>query len=62
MNIRKKLRDVKRDLRVEIEELGLLLKLYNIWVMPLLVSFSAVLAFVMRRKKRINHLASMRNK
>jgi len=62
INIRKKLRDVQRDLRVEIEELGLLLKLYNIWVMPLLVSFSAVLAFVMRRKKRINHLASMRNK
>ena len=62
INIRKKLRDVQRDLKVDIEKLGLLLKLYNIWVMPILVSISAVLAFIIRRRKRINHLASMRNK
>ena len=37
VTIRKKLRDVRRDLRVEIEELGLKLKIYNIWVMPILV-------------------------
>jgi len=62
INIRKKLRDVQRDLKVDIEKLGLMLKLYNIWVMPILVSISAVLAFIVRRRKRINHLASMRNK
>jgi ABC-type uncharacterized transport system involved in gliding motility auxiliary subunit len=62
INIRKKLRDVQRDLKVDIEKLGLLLKLYNIWVMPILVSISAVLVFIIRRRKRINHLASMRNK
>ena len=62
INIRKKLRDVRRDLKVDIEKLGLMLKLYNIWVMPLLVSISAVLVFISRRRKRINHLASLRNK
>ena len=62
INIRKKLRDVQRDLKVDIEKLGLMLKLYNIWVMPILVSISAVLVFIVRRRKRINHLASMRNK
>ena len=62
INIRKKLRDVQRDLRVEIEKLGLMLKLYNIWVMPLLVAISSVLVFIARRRKRVNHLASMRNK
>ena len=62
INIRKKLRDVQRDLKVDIEKLGLMLKLYNIWVMPILVTISAVLAFIVRRRKRINHLASMRNK
>ena len=62
INIRKKLRDVRRDLKVDIEKLGLMLKLYNIWVMPLLVSISAVLVFISRRRKRISHLASLRNK
>ena len=62
INIRKKLRDVQRDLKVDIEKLGLMLKLYNIWVMPLLVSISAVLVFISRRRKRISHLASLRNK
>ena len=62
INIRKKLRDVQRDLRVEIEKLGLMLKLYNIWVMPLLVAITSVLVFIARRRKRVNHLASIRNK
>ena len=62
INIRKQLRDVQRDLRVDIEKLGLMLKLYNIWVAPILVSISAVLVFLMRRRKRINHLAGMRTK
>ena len=53
---------MQRDLKVDIEKLGLMLKLYNIWVMPILVTISAVLAFIVRRRKRINHLASMRNK
>ena len=62
INIRKKLRDVQRDLRVDIEKLGLMLKLYNIWVAPILVAISAVLVFLIRRRKRVNHLASMRTK
>ena len=62
INIRKQLRDVQRDLRVDIEKLGLMLKLYNIWVAPIFVAISAVLVFIMRRRKRINHLASMRTK
>ena len=62
INIRKELRDVQRDLRVDIEKLGLMLKLYNIWVMPLLVAISSVLVFIARRRKRVNHLASIRNK
>jgi len=62
INIRKELRDVQRDLRVDIEKLGLMLKLYNIWVMPLLVALSSVLVFIARRRKRVNHLASIRNK
>ena len=62
INIRKKLRDVQRDLRVDIEKLGLMLKLYNIWVTPILVAISAVIVFLMRRRKRIIHLASMRSK
>lgn len=62
INIRKQLRDVQRDLRVDIEKLGLMLKLYNIWVAPILVAISAVLVFLMRRRKRINHLAGMRTK
>ena len=60
VTIRKKLRDVRRDLRVEIEELGLKLKIYNIWVMPILVSISAIFVFINRRRKRIKHLATMR--
>ena len=62
INIRKQLRDVQRDLRVDIEKLGLMLKLYNIWVAPIFVAISAVLVFIKRRRKRINHLASMRTK
>jgi len=61
ITIRKKLRDVRRDLRVEIEDLGLKLKIYNIWIMPLLVALSAIIVFSVRRRKRIKHLANMRN-
>jgi len=39
-----------------------MLKLYNIWVTPILVAISAVIVFLMRRRKRIIHLASMRSK
>ncbi len=60
VTIRKKLRDVRRDLRVEIEELGLKLKIYNIWVMPILVSISAIFVFINRRRRRVKHLATMR--
>jgi len=62
VTIRKKLRDVRRDLRVEIEDLGLKLKIYNIWIMPILVSISAIVVFFNRRRKRIKHLATMRIK
>lgn len=61
VTIRTKLRDVRRELRVEIEDLGLKLKIYNIWVMPLLVTLSAIIVFAIRRRKRITHLANMRN-
>ena len=60
INIRKKLRDVQRELRVDIEELGLLLKIYNIWLMPLFVSIASILVFGFRRRKRISHLAEIR--
>ena len=62
VTIRKKLRDVRRDLRVEIEDLGFKLKIYNIWVMPILVSISAIIVFINRRRRRIRHLATMRTK
>ena len=62
INIRKRLRDVQRDLRLEIEQLGLILKIYNIWFMPALVAIVSIVVFILRRRKRITHLASVQNK
>ena len=62
INIRKRLRDVQRDLRLEIEQLGLILKIYNIWFMPMLVAIVSIVVFILRRRKRVTHLASIQNK
>ena len=62
INIRKRLRDVQRDLRLEIEQLGLILKIYNIWFMPTVVTIASIVVFILRRRKRITHLASVHSK
>jgi len=49
--VRKELRQVRRSLDAEIESLGTRLKLVNIVLMPLLVTFAA-LAFAWWRNQR----------
>lgn len=53
LSIRQQLREVQHDLRREIEDLNTLLKIVNIWAMPVLVSIAAlVIAMVGRSRHR----------
>jgi ABC-type uncharacterized transport system involved in gliding motility, auxiliary component len=59
LTIRKKLRQVRRDLDSEIEQLGTTLKLINIGLMPLLISLAALAMVAMRiRTQRSNRVRS----
>ena len=49
--INKKLKDVRRNLRSEIEKLGIFIKFINIFLMPLLVSIAGVGYAVIRRNR-----------
>lgn len=51
LSIRQQLRDVQHDLRREIENLNTLLKVINIWAMPILVSIVAVVLAMVRRSR-----------
>ncbi|HKS58617.1 MAG TPA: Gldg family protein [Steroidobacteraceae bacterium] len=59
LRIRKELRDVRRSLDVEIEELGTKLKFLNIALVPLLLAIGAIaLAFARRRRLRAGRAAA----
>jgi ABC-type uncharacterized transport system involved in gliding motility auxiliary subunit len=51
IRINKELKIVKRNLRSDIERLGLYVKFTNIFLMPLLVAFAGVIYAVLKRKK-----------
>src|SRR5690606_6451680 len=51
LRIRKELRDVRRQLDVDIESLGTVLKVLNILGMPLLIAVAAIALAVNRRRK-----------
>ncbi|MDX2130848.1 MAG: Gldg family protein [Planctomycetota bacterium] len=56
LDTRKKLREVNRTLRADIETLGLQLKFINTALMPLLVAFIAILLAILRRARRARAL------
>jgi len=51
--INKELKDVRRNLRADIEALGSRIKFYNIFLMPFLVSIAGILYALWRRKKSL---------
>lgn len=51
LSYQKKLREVRKNLREEIENLEKILKFANIWFMPLLIVLTAVVLHFVRRKK-----------
>lgn len=48
---RKKLREVQYDLRADIEDLESTLKLFNIGLMPMMISFVAFIAWIIKRQR-----------
>ncbi len=54
--IRKQLRDVQRNLSIDIDNLNANIQLFNIWLMPFLVLLFAVVNNLIIRKKRIKYL------
>ena len=51
LGVRKQLRDVQLALRKDIESLDTLLKIVNIWAVPLLVAILAVIMALYRRRR-----------
>ena len=51
VRIRKELRDVRRSLDVEIEELGTRLKFLNIALVPALLAIGAIVLAITRRRR-----------
>jgi len=51
IRIQHELREVRKNLRADIERLGLWLKFINIFLMPLLISFSGILFALYRRRR-----------
>jgi len=52
VQIRRQLRDVQHELRRNIEDLGLVLKFVNIWLIPILVGIAAIVVGVLRVRRR----------
>jgi len=52
LQIRKQLREVRRNLDKSIEDLGTTLKLINIALVPLLLSFAAIAIAIVRYRRR----------
>ena len=51
IDVRKKLRDVQLALRKDIEKLDTKLKILNIWTMPLVIAFVAIILAIIRRRR-----------
>jgi ABC-type uncharacterized transport system involved in gliding motility auxiliary subunit len=49
--IQRELKDVRKDLRRDIERLGIRIKIINIALMPVLVALGGILFYVMRRRR-----------
>ena len=54
LRIRKELRQVQRDLDQQIEDLGTQLKIINVGLMPLLITFASIIIVLIRRQHRRN--------
>jgi ABC-type uncharacterized transport system involved in gliding motility auxiliary subunit len=52
VQIRRQLRDVQHELRRNIEDLEILLKFVNIWLIPILVGIAAIIVGVVRVRRR----------
>ncbi len=59
LNIRKQLRDVRHELRKDIEGLGTILKVINIGGIPILVGIIAIFVSLLRRRHRRRALAML---
>ena len=59
VNIRTKLRDVQHNLRRDIDYLGMIIQILNIWSVPLLIGVLALFLTFWRRHKRILHLKKL---
>ena len=57
ISIRKQLRDVRHELRKDIEGLGTILKIVNIGGIPIMVGIIAVFVSLLRRRYRRRALA-----
>lgn len=51
LDVRKQLRDVQLALRKDIEQLDTDLKILNIWTMPLVIAFVAIILAIIRRRR-----------
>ncbi|OQX28360.1 MAG: hypothetical protein BWK80_00510 [Desulfobacteraceae bacterium IS3] len=52
--VSKELKEVRRNLRADIEALGTRIKIFNIFMMPLLVSIAGIAYGIYRRKRSVN--------
>jgi ABC-type uncharacterized transport system involved in gliding motility auxiliary subunit len=52
VQIRRQLRDVQHDLRRNIDDLQMLLKFINIWLVPILVGIAAIVVGAVRLRRR----------
>ncbi len=52
LSYQKKLREVRKNLREDVESLERSLKFINIWLMPLLIAITAIVFHLTRRKRR----------
>jgi len=55
--VRKQLRDVQLALRRDIEQLDTKLKIINIWTMPILIAFVAIILAIIRRRRFSGQMA-----
>lgn len=58
LRVRRELRSVRHELDRDIEHLGFVLRLVNIWLVPVLVTMAAVGLWLFQRRRRSRRLAS----
>ena len=58
LRVRRELRSVRHELDRDIEHLGFVLRLINIWLVPVLVTMAAVGLWLFQRRRRSRRVTS----